>query len=307
MNDQPDQDVDESRRTFDRWATWLLQRRYGGDAGGRERLLEFLQPIREKVLDGADIQPSDTVLDLGCGDGLLGFAALNRLDDEGVVVFSDISQDLVERCREIASELYVSGRCRFVVDSLPDLSSHVDMSVDVVVFRSVLIYVADKRAAFENVYRVLKPGGRLSMFEPIVGFAFPEPPEWLWELDVRGLEHLSEKVHACYRGYQPDEDPMTDFDERDLLNAVVAAGFDEVAISYEMTVRNDPPYKSADWQTFLDSAPNPKTPSNGQILREALTDPAELAEMETHLRKQLEERKGRTRRGHCYLRALRSG
>lgn len=306
MNEQPDQDIDENRRSFDKWATWLLQRRYGGAAGGRERLLEFLQPIRDKVLDGAGIQPGDTVLDLGCGDGLLGFGALDRVDNEAAVVFSDISQDLVERCREVASELHVSDRCRFVVDSFPDLSSHADMSADVVVFRSVLIYVADKRTAFENVHRVLKQGGRLSMFEPIVSFAFPEPPEWLWELDVRGLEHLSEKVHDCYRDYQPDVGPMTDFDERDLLEAVVAAGFDEIAVSYEMTVRSDPPYKSADWQTFLDSAPNPNTPSNGQILREALTDPAELAEMETHLRRQLEERKGRTRRGHCYLRALRS-
>ena len=42
-----------------------------------------------------------------------------------------------------------------------------DGSVDVVTTRSVLIYVKDKAAALREFYRVLKPGGRVSLFEPI--------------------------------------------------------------------------------------------------------------------------------------------
>jgi ubiquinone/menaquinone biosynthesis C-methylase UbiE len=48
--------------------------------------------------------------------------------------------------------------------------------VDAVTTRSVLIYVKDKRRASEEFHRVLKPGGRLSIFEPINSFTYPEPP-----------------------------------------------------------------------------------------------------------------------------------
>ena len=42
--------------------------------------------------------------------------------------------------------------------------------MDIVTTRSVLIYVEDKRRAFEEFFRVLKPGGRISLFEPINRF-----------------------------------------------------------------------------------------------------------------------------------------
>ena len=42
------------------------------------------------------------VLDVGAGDGLIGFDALERVGDEGQVVFSEVSPTLVDRCREIA-------------------------------------------------------------------------------------------------------------------------------------------------------------------------------------------------------------
>src|SRR5207248_11105111 len=64
-----------SRRMTDRWARWLLHDRHGGDVAARERLLAQLAPIRDRVLDGAELGGDETVLDLGCGDGLIGFGA----------------------------------------------------------------------------------------------------------------------------------------------------------------------------------------------------------------------------------------
>jgi arsenite methyltransferase len=57
------------------------------------------------------------VLDLGCGEGLIGFGALDRLSERGAVIFSDVSDALVARCREIATGLGELGRSRFVVAS----------------------------------------------------------------------------------------------------------------------------------------------------------------------------------------------
>ena len=72
--------------TPDRWHRWLLDVRFGGDPETRQRdLAEFFYPVRDRVLDQARLRPGDTVLDVGTGDGLIAFGALERLGPEGVV------------------------------------------------------------------------------------------------------------------------------------------------------------------------------------------------------------------------------
>src|SRR5204863_4709031 len=98
--------------TRDRWAEWLAVRRFGGDPDVRRLHLERLSATRDRVLDLAEPGPGETLLDVGCGEGLIGFGALER--GAGHVVFSDISDDLLDFCREAADGLGVSERCSFV-------------------------------------------------------------------------------------------------------------------------------------------------------------------------------------------------
>ena len=131
---------------LDRWHRWLLDGRYGGDAAYRERtLVELLYPVRDKVLDRARLQPGETLLDVGAGDGLVAFGALERLGPAGHVIFADISQDLLDHCRSAAAAEGRLERCRFLLTSADSLTDVADASVDVVTTRSVLIYVQDKR------------------------------------------------------------------------------------------------------------------------------------------------------------------
>jgi arsenite methyltransferase len=83
------------------------------------------------------------------------------------VAFSDISQDLLDHCRAATAAERLLDRCRFVLASADSLDGIADASVDVVTVRSVLIYVEDKAEALRAFYRVLRPGGRISVFEPI--------------------------------------------------------------------------------------------------------------------------------------------
>jgi hypothetical protein len=67
----------------DRWARWVLERRFGGSARAREKTDAFLSPIRARVMAMAGIQPGDTVLDIASRDGYLGLAALEHTGDTG--------------------------------------------------------------------------------------------------------------------------------------------------------------------------------------------------------------------------------
>jgi methylase of polypeptide subunit release factors len=72
----------------------------------------------------AQLRPGDTLLDVGTGDGLIAFGALERLGPAGRVIFSDISQDLLDHCRTAAAAEGLLDRCsaRKKPPNSPDIS-----------------------------------------------------------------------------------------------------------------------------------------------------------------------------------------
>jgi SAM-dependent methyltransferase len=284
--------------TPDHWARWLLHRRHGGDPEQLRRTLEYLSPVRDRVLANARTTPGETVLDVGCGDGLIAFAALERVGPAGTVIFSDVSQDLLDRCQELASEIEVQDRCRFVLAAAEDLAAIADASVDVVTTRSVLIYVAAKRRAFAEFFRVLRPGGRLSIFEPINRFGGDQPAT-----DVEPVRGLYDRVHAVFAAIQPwDSDPMVDFDERDLLANAEAAGFREIHLKLQAEIVPAEPQR---WDTVLHSAGNPRIPTLAEGMAEVLTAD-ERARYEAWLRPNIEQGLGVERSAVAYLWAVKT-
>jgi ubiquinone/menaquinone biosynthesis C-methylase UbiE len=224
--------------------------------------------MRDRVLDKAQLASTDTLLDVGCGDGLIGFGALERLGSRGRVIFSDISADLLDRCREIASGIGTIERCDFLQSSADDLASVPDVSVDVVTTRSVLIYVADKSRALCEFYRVLRKGGRISLFEPINRFTLPEPPGFFYGYDLRPIANLVAKVRAVYDSLQTAQNPMFDFDERDLLRFVEEAGFTEAHLEYRVDIE---PRAPDDPERFLHTAGNPLVPTLAEAMDQSLS------------------------------------
>jgi arsenite methyltransferase len=200
--------------TTDTWPQWLLHRRHGGDPQRLKATLEYLYPVRDRVLANARLRENGILLDVGCGDGLIAFGALQRHSGSRVI-FSDISQDLLDHTASLARQMQVADRCEFLCASADELSAVQDASVDAVTTRSVLIYVAQKQQAIHEFCRVLKPGGRLSLFEPINRFGEPQPGNMFWGFDATPIMEIAAKIKAVYQRLQPlDSDPMMNFDER---------------------------------------------------------------------------------------------
>jgi arsenite methyltransferase len=287
----------------DRWHRWLLDVRFGGDAAGREKdLTEFLYPVRDTVLDKARLRPDDTLLDVGTGDGLIAFGALERLGPSGRVIFSDISQDLLDHCRKAADAEGLLDRCRFVLAAADRLTGVTDVSVDAVTTRSVLIYVKDKAAALREFYRVLRPGGRVSLFEPINVLMSAADPGRFSGYDVTPVRALAAKVQALYESIQPPGvDPMIDFDDRDLVRHARTAGFPEIDLELRVSVkaRKQP----IPWERFLRTSGNPLVPTFGDALDQVLSQ-QEAAEFTGYLRPLVETGAGLERRAVAYLTAV---
>jgi len=287
----------ESERLQDKWAHWLLQKRHGGDIEMQKTMLTFLGQIRDKLLQNAKIEEGNTVLDVGAGDGLIAFGALDQIGKQGKVIFSDISQDLLDHCQSLAEKLGIVDRCQFIKASVDNLTDFDNASVDIITVRSVLIYVEAKLSAFKEFYRVLKPGGRLSIFEPINRFGY-NPVNIFMGYNVAPIIDIVEKISTIYSRLQPlRTDPMLDFDERDLFNMAETAGFGETHLELHADMTSIPTVK---WETVLRMAGNPRIPTLEEAMKQALTD-EEIEKFTNHLRPLVEAGQGTRKTATAYL------
>ena len=285
----------------DQWAEWLLHRRHGGDPEQLRRTLEFLAPIRDRVIANGQLSPGDVVLDVGAGDGLIGLAALEAVGPTGRVLFDEISPDLLDELQRLAQAAGVVDRCDFVLSNAENLAEIADRSVDAVTMRSVLIYVADKAAAFRAFHRVLRPGGRLSIFEPINRFSEPRKGEAWGGFDVRPVQDLYDRVMAVYR-VAPSTSTMLDFDERTLFGLAEQAGFTAVKLTLEAESGVRP--ETWKWDQWMRTSPNPLAPTGAEAVASALS-PEEAERFAGYMRPLMERAPPTFRSALAYLHAVR--
>ena len=257
----------------DRWSRWHAERRGGGDESDGQSTLGHLAKVRDELLGRCEPLAGVTLLDLGAGDGLIGLGALDRVGPAGTVIFCDISEALIEQCREAVRSRDLLERARFVISKAEDLAGVTDASVDVIITRAVLIFVRDKASAFSAMHRVLRPGGRISLREPISRLMFPEPAERFWGYDVRTVVELADKVKAAATAL---EDPdfraaMTDFDDRDLARLAEGAGFERIHVECHIDVAPGSIMPSANADGLLARAASPVAPTVGEAVAAALT------------------------------------
>jgi SAM-dependent methyltransferase len=106
-------------------------------------------------------QPGQTVLDLGCGSGFDTLLAARRVGASGKVIGVDITPEMIAKARSNADNLALMN-VEFLLSEV-EASPLTDSSVDLVISNRVFNLCPDKPRVLREVFRVLKPCGRLQM------------------------------------------------------------------------------------------------------------------------------------------------
>lgn len=160
----------------------------------------------------ADLQPGQTVLDLGSGAGVDCFLAARRVGPEGYVIGVDMTDSMLEKARENARRGGFSNVefRKGEIEKLPVESG----TVDRIISNCVINLAPDKRPVFAEAHRVLKPGGSFTVSD-IVSFG-DVPPEIRKDVELWA---------GCTAGAM---------DKQDYLGVIRNAGFAKVAVVKEV-------------------------------------------------------------------------
>jgi len=112
------------------------------------------------------IEPGANVLDLGCGAGTDLLIAAQMAGPEGRAIGVDMTPTMLARARGSANELRLDNveLHQTLIESL----ALEDESVDIVISNGVIDLVPDKEAVFDEIDRVLAPGGRLQIADIVI-------------------------------------------------------------------------------------------------------------------------------------------
>jgi arsenite methyltransferase len=261
----------------DLWANWLLHERFADDPVHERTVRAEIAQYADRVLDAAQLAPGMTLVDVGTGDGLVAFRAIDRVGPSLRVLLTDVSASLLQHAESIAIQRGVRDQCTFLQCSAEALNGIPGESVDVITTRAVLAYLPDKIAVLREFRRILEPGGRVSIAEPIRRDEALEANSLKKFVDAHpaGSDDRFFRLLHRWRATQfPDTEesissnPMTNFSERDLVRYALDTGFTDIHMEFHIDVARS---QLKTWDLVLKSSPFPWAPSLGKLLSEQFT------------------------------------
>ncbi len=160
--------TDKQRQTWNKFS--------GGWEKWDQWVLHWLAPIGTKLLDEAELNPTDRILDVSTGTGEPGLTAATRV---AKVVATDVAEDMVEIARKNAQARGLENFEAKAADAenLP----FSDNEFDAAVCRLGVMYFANPAAGVKEIVRVLKPGRKMALA------AWSEPTKNSWATTASGV------------------------------------------------------------------------------------------------------------------------
>jgi len=126
------------------------------------------------------LEPGEKVVDVGSGAGFDSFIAAGQVGPDGQVIGIDMTPEMLAKSRQTAEALGL-GQVQFR-SGLAEAIPVPDAGADVVISNGVINLCADKQAVFAEIFRVLRPGGRLQFAD--IANGRPVPIEALRDIDL---------------------------------------------------------------------------------------------------------------------------
>jgi len=159
----------------------------------------------------AQIRKGDVVVDLGSGAGNDCFVARSLTGAYGKVIGIDFTPEMIEKARKNAQKLGFKN-VHFIEADIEKMPLSKDIA-DVVISNCVMNLVPDKKAAFAETFRILKPGGHFSISDVVIKGDLPQK-----------LRESAELYAGCVSG-------ASQFDE--YLDLLKSTGFSNVRVQRE--------------------------------------------------------------------------
>ena len=182
-------------------------------AGIPEEAVESFSGVAN-MLDLADFDESDTVVDVGCGSGMDALLATRELGTAGSVVGIDLVPAMIGKAKAAAAAMGAT-QTEFIVGLAEDLPLS-DGFADVVMSNAVINLCPDKAAILSEMHRVLRPGGRLYVADLV-----------LERVPPRSVRDLIYRWTSCVVGATVGSE---------LLRLAEAAGFEELEVTSTVDV-----------------------------------------------------------------------
>jgi len=177
----------------------------------------------------ASLKSGEAVLDLGSGAGFDCFLAADRVGPSGKVIGVDMTPEMIDRARDNARKSGMTN-VEFRPGEIEDLPV-ADSTIDIVISNCVINLSPDKAGVFKEVFRVLRPGGRIMVSDIVLEKELPDTIK----------DDISAYV-SCISGAILKDD---------YLNTIAGAGFDDIKVLEEASfpisyIVSDDTVKSSD-------------------------------------------------------------